>query len=183
VIPAKITAGDTLDFLSTVDDYPATDGWTLTHQLIPRVSGDRQSFDAIAEGSDYRSTVAATTTADWTAGAYSWVAYVTLAGVRHTVQSGMLTIVADPAEADAGYDPRTHARKALDALEAMIEGKATKDQLGYTINGRELRRMTWPDILTARSQYKAEVRAEEQAERVAAGLPDRRKLYVRLLRA
>lgn len=165
---STITVGDTLNFVSSVAaypklvDYPATAGWTLTHKLMPRVSGTVLSFNATAEGADYRSIVLAATTAAWDAGFYSWAAYVTKAAERYTVAQGETVIVGDPANTNA-LDGRTHSRKTLDAIEAVIEGRATKDQMAYTIGTRSLQRMPIKDLLLFRAQYRLEVQNEERA--------------------
>jgi hypothetical protein len=179
-VQSTIIAGDTLEFDADFPDYPATEGWTLRYRLVP-VSGTAITFAATADGSAYTVSVAAATTATWAAKDYAWSAYVTLASARHTVASGVTTIAPDPGVA-SGVDRRSHARKTLDAIEAVLEGKATKDQSQYQINGRMVTRYSWADLIQMRSTYQAEVRAEEQVDRAAAGLPDRRRLYVRFVR-
>lgn len=165
-----LIAGDTLDFLTTVIDYPASAGWTLSFRLVPQSAGTAYTFSAAAENDDYRSTVTAATTASWAAGEYSWSSYVTKGSERYTVDSGFLTIKANPATVAAGTDLRSHARKALAAVEAVIEGRASLDQEEYTINGRSLKRTPVADLIRLRSFYKSEVAREEAAERLAKGL-------------
>jgi hypothetical protein len=70
-------------------------------------------------------------------------------------------VLPDPASQGAGQDPRSHARKTLDAIEAVVEGRATKDQQAYTIGGRSLQRMPIKDLMYFRGVYRAEVYAEE----------------------
>lgn len=176
-----IVAGDTLAFSAEFASWPATDGWTLAYRLVP-LSGAAITIAASANGSAYAVAVAAATTAGWKPGAYAWSAYVTKAGERHTLDRGRVQIRPDSGAA-SNIDLRSHARKVLDAIEAVLEKRATRDQMGYTINGRELRRTPIADLLELRSRYRAEVRAEEQADRLAQGQSDRRRLFVRLLRA
>lgn len=169
---SEIIAGDTLDFETSVPDYPKSDGWTLTYKLIPRTSGTVISFNASGtadSADDYRTQVGSTTTDDWAAGEYSWFAYVGLAGERYTVDQGTLTILPNPADTTA-YDGRSHARTVLEAIEAVIEGRASKDQQSYSINGRSLQRMPIKDLLAFRAQYRAEVEAEDAQARIDSGL-------------
>lgn len=168
---SELIAGDTLDFETNVPDYPRSEGWTLTYKLIPRSAGDVISFNAGAaetNDDDYRVQVGASTTEDWASGEYSWAAYVAKAGERYTVDQGTVTIKPDPGTVTA-YDGRSHARKALESIEAVIEGRATKDQMEYQISGRMLKRTALDDLMKFRNQYRAEVYAEEQGEAAAIG--------------
>ena len=81
----ELIVGDTLQFDTDVPDYPASDGYTLTYRLVPRVSGSAIEITATADGDTFAVNVAAATTAAWTAGEYSWHSYVTLSGARYTV--------------------------------------------------------------------------------------------------
>ena len=58
---------------------------------------------------------------------------------------------------------KSHVQKTLEALEALIEGKATKDQQSYSINGRTITKMPITDLLKWRDKYKAEFRKEQLA--------------------
>jgi hypothetical protein len=168
-LKSELIAGDTLQFDTVVPDYPAGDGWTLTYKLVPRVAGTTISFNAAADGDDYAVEVGSTTTATWTAGEYSWAAYVSLSGERHTVDSGTCTINADPAAAST-LDSRTHARVVLEAIEAVIESRATKDQQEYTIGNRTLKRIPIMELVKFAEYYRAKVKAEDNA---AAGISSR----------
>lgn len=174
-----LIVGDTLDFLTTVADYPPADGWTLKYRLIPRTSGTAITLTATTSGTDYRVQVAPATTGAWTAGEYSWSSWVEKTGARYTVSSGLVTLIADPSAATT-FDGRTHARRTLDAIEAVIEGRATLDQQEYQIGNRTLKRMPIADLLKFRSLYKSEVAAEAAASNLANGIGIGRKIQVRL---
>jgi len=73
----------------------------------------------------------------------------------------------------------THARRVLTAIEAVIEGRASKDQEEYTIGTRSLKRTPIKDLLVLRDAYKAEVAHEDAQYRLAQGLPNPRKVRVR----
>ena len=174
-----LIAGDSLDFSTSVPDYPATDGWTLTYRLAPRTAGTALSFAATALGGDYQVQVLAATTAAWAAGEYSWAAYVTKAGNRFTVDSGTITIQPDPGVVSS-LDSRTHAQRVLEAIQAVIERRATVDQQEYTIGSRSLKKMDPKDLLYWRDRYRAEVRGEEAGRRLLAGETPGYALQVRL---
>lgn len=159
-------------------DYPAS-VWTLTYYFKKTGSaGANFSIQASADGDAFAVTVAKATTAAYTAGDYTWAALVGDGTDQHEVDVGTFTLL-PRYDAAANLDDRSHARIVLDAIEAVIENRATQDQQEYSIGGRSLKRMPIADLLSFRSHYRAEVYAEEQAERVRNGLSSG-KLVVRL---
>lgn len=173
--PATLLAGDTATWLISQPDYLASDGWVLAYTLINATA--KISISSTASGDDHLVNVAAATTAGWTAGTYSWRAQVSKAGQVFTVASGSMVV---QAAFDAlTLDNRTHARKALDAVQAYLENPANLSAASYEIAGRKLQRLSIPDLLTLRDRYQFEVAREEAAALVARGLPDKRRVMVR----
>jgi hypothetical protein len=70
----------------------------------------------------------------------------------------------------------------LDALEAVIEGKATSDQLSYSIAGRSISKMSPAEILQWRDLYKTEYQREMDAEKISQGIESPRRIGVRFRR-
>lgn len=173
--PASIAAGDTLRFDRELRDYPASAGWQLSYTLINATG--KITFSAAAVGDTHAVTVAASITAQWAAGDYAWRARVSKAGEVYTVGEGRMAVRA--AWAGSSHDARSHARRTLDAIEAMLEGRASNAAMEYEIAGRRLRYIPVPELLQLRGHYRAEVAREEAAAGVAAGLPDRRRVFVR----
>ena len=68
-----------------------------------------------------------------------------------------------------GYDTRSHVKKVLDALEAMIENKASKDQSYYMIEGRALTHIPPEDLLHWLGVYQQKYAEELNAEKRANG--------------
>lgn len=172
--PDLIVAGDTAKWQRSLDDYPANQSWVLTYTLVS--AAQRYTFSAAASGADHLVTVAATTTATWVPGTYTWRAQASKAGEVYTVGTGSLRV--RPSFATA-TDGRSHARKTLEAIEAVIEGRATSEVSAYTIGNRELRYMAPSELLKLRDRYRAEVAREDAAQRAGAGLPDMRRVFVR----
>jgi hypothetical protein len=173
--PAVFNAGDTLRFDRTLSNYPASAGWTLRYTLINATS--KITFNAAAAGDVHAVTVAATTTAVWAPGNYDWRARVDKAGEVYTVGEGRIVI--RNAFSTATADARTHARRTLDAIESVIEGRASSAVAEYQIAGRQLKNIPIAELLTLRDRYRAEVAREDAASAAAQGLPDRRRVYVR----
>jgi hypothetical protein len=176
----RLIAGDSLVFTTSVPDYPPSAGYQLDYRLVRRdAAGAAISFTAGTSGDVYSVAVTPATTAAWTPGRYTWASYASKAGERYTVGQGELVIEADPATITAPYDNRSHARKVLDAIEAVLENRATTDQQQVSIAGRSLVRMPVAELLKLRSVYAAEVRSEDAAIRAAAGLGAGGRVLVR----
>lgn len=174
--PTALIAGDTAAWQITLADYPATDGWALAYTLINAAA--KITFTSTAAGADHAISVPAATTAGWAAGTYTWRAQATLGALAYTVASGTITV--QPAfGAATTLDARSHARKALDAVEAYLENPQNLTAAAYEIAGRRLQRLSIPDLLTLRSRYRFEVANEDARERLARGLPDTRRVLVR----
>lgn len=173
--PSIITAGDTISWRRSLADYPAPT-WVLTYALVN--AAGKISITAAADGTDHLVSVAAATTAGYTAGTYRWQAYVTNGSQRVTVGSGEVTIKPNFAAATT-LDSRSHVKKVLDAIEAVIEGRASIDQEEYTIANRSLKRTPIAELLRLRQHYKTFYVQEQNAEKVAQGLFGKNKIYTR----
>ncbi|MCX8016441.1 MAG: DUF1822 family protein [Rhodocyclaceae bacterium] len=173
--PTTVNAGDTVRWLRKLPEYPASDGWVLTYTVL-NASG-KITITASANGDDHFVSVPATTSASWPAGEYAWRARVSRAGDVYTVAEGRITV--RPSFAEATLDARSTARRALEAVEAYLADPNNVAAAQYEIAGRQLRRYTLTELWMHRDRLKLEVLREEQAERSAAGLPDRRRVLVR----
>lgn len=180
--PAELRAGDTWKWTRSLADYSAAAGWTLKYRFRhPTAAGFE--IVASASGSDFAITVAAATTAAYTAGKYTWQAWVEGgSSEKYSVDEGTLAVLPDyrSGTASATLDDRSHARKVLEAIEAVIENRASRDQESYKIADRELKRTPLADLLKLRTRYQAEAAAEEAAEKIANGLQTGRRLLVRM---
>lgn len=173
--PLEVNAGDTWSWTRSFDDYPAST-WTLTYRFVG--NDDSQTVVAVADGDDFDVTVAASTSGDFKAGVYKWGAYVESGGERYTVDSGTLTVKPNFADLTPGAQ-RSHVEKVLEAIECVIEGRATKDQESYSINNRSLSRTPITDLLLLRDKYKAELRDLRIAEKTANDIGNPRKILFR----
>lgn len=172
-LPNQLIAGDTWQWTRSYGDYPA-DTWQAT---IYFEGESKISSVATASGSDYSFNINAETTSDKKPGRYKWWVRVTDGTVYATVEEGWIDIKPNPAT-PGQRDLRSFARRALDAIEATLENRATSDQLSMAINGRTLSRIPIPDLITLRNQLRQEVRTQEKG--ASAGLG--RYIRVRLPR-
>lgn len=161
ILPDKIGAGLTFSTLVTQTAYPAPIWGLVVAMRGPSVI----DLTTSAEGSQHRLSVSATTTANWTPGVYSYSVRATDGADVFEIESGQLTVTADLANVASGFDARSHAEKTLEAIEAVIEKRASLDQERYRINNRELYRTPIADLLKLRDVYRAEVRQQKAASR------------------
>lgn len=151
--PKLIQGG--ISFRATVvsDMYQAP-SWSVTAHLRGPASIDITATGTLA---DHEFTVPAAVTAGYAPGQYAVSVRATDGTDVFEIEAGTLDIVADIAAQAAGHDPRGHAERVLSAIEAVIEGRATKDQNSYKINNRELVRTTIAELLELRKTYRHEV--------------------------
>lgn len=173
--PQSVYAGDTVQWTRTLPDYPASAGWVLTYTLLN--AAGKLTMVGTASGDDHAVSVAAATTATWAAGDYAWRAQVALAGQVFTVGEGRMTVL--PSFAAPTLETRSFAERALAAVEAYLADAGNLAAASYQIAGRQLSRYSLPDLMATRDRLKAEVAREQAAARLAAGLPDRRRVFVR----
>lgn len=175
--PEKLTQGDTWRWYKNLPDYLPADGWTLTYNLVN--ASDFETFSASDNGDGrHLVSVAKATTAGYTVGEYpsGLIGYVDDGTTRVTVYRGSFEVLSGPA---AATDQRGHVRKVLDALEAVLESRATHDQLAVSIRGRSISRMTADELIGWYQRYQALYAQELARERQASGLNNHSKVLVR----
>lgn len=180
--PTTLQAGDTIRWTIHLPDYPASDGWALAYRLI----NVEKTID-IAAGPDqedparHRVDIASSTSAGYTPGTYTVVATVSRGADRYTVARREMRVLPDLSAATNPVDARSDARRALDDLRAALRRwLATQGVVAeYEIAGRRMRFASADDIRRRIQLAEAEIAREEAAERLAAGLPRRRRVLVR----
>lgn len=172
--PAQIVAGDTAKWLKTLADYPASAGWALAYTLVN--ASQRYTFSAAVQGDDFLITVSAATTSGWAAGSYDFRGAVSQAGEVYTVSVGRIAVAA---AFGAAIDARSQPRRTLEAIESTLEGRASSATAEYEIAGRKLKYIPIPELLQLRDRYRRDVAAEDAAEKVAKGLGNPGRIYVR----
>lgn len=115
------------------------------------------NLTAQAEGAAHRFLAQATETADWASGDYWYSIRATDGTDVIEVESGQITIKPDLASITEPHDGRNHVQRMLDAIEAVLEKRATIDQERYRINNRELYRTPIGELLKLRDRYRAEL--------------------------
>ena len=125
---------------------------------------------ASESGDDYIIEVSQSVSATYKAGIYHWQAYIirTSDSERLTVDSGTWSIISN--RDVSSTDPRNHVKIVLDNIEAVLEGRSSKDQENYSIQGRSLSRTPIPDLILLRDRYQAMYVRAKRAERLKNNL-------------
>lgn len=177
--PLSFRAGDFLTWEKELDQYRADQGWSLTYYLIKRTG--RINITATASGAKHLVSVAATVTAMYAPGQYSWLSRVTKVTEIYSVGTGLVEILPNLALLDT-HDFRSHARTMLEAIEAAFENRASATQLEYEIHGRRIQFMSPEALIQWRSFYHNEVAKEDMAAELARTGINPRRIGVRFVR-
>lgn len=139
---------------------------------------------ASASGTDYVVEVGAATTAAFVSGRWNWQAYITRTSDSERVMVDYGGVEIAPNRDTNTDDPREHAQIMVDALQAAMQRKASKDQLSYSIgfgdgSSRSLSLMSWTEIQGAYQYWKSVLDSEIAAARVKSGLGSGNKILAR----
>lgn len=181
----QLIAGDSLNFVTRVPDYPASAGWVLKYRLVPRTGTNAViALSSVADGDEHRTQAAATTTASWAADNYSWSSWVEQGAEAYTVDAGQITIAPNPRTAVAGTDGRSLAQRTLDDLMAAKAGWDVSGgrQRRYKIGEREMEFNAESDILQKIFFWESQVAREQQATNLAKGIRPKNRILTRFVR-
>ncbi|MBT9168614.1 MAG: hypothetical protein DDT19_01961 [Syntrophomonadaceae bacterium] len=175
--PTVLVAGDTWRWdRNDLSEYPAST-WILTYFLLR--TGRQIVITATANGNFFRVNVPASVTATYPAGVYNWHAYVSRGVERFKVDEGTLEIKPNYAAQTTGFDARSDVKKILDAIEAALLGRATADQMSYSIGGRSISKIPITELIAFRDRFRIEYQREIDAEKIKNGLGTGKKILVR----
>ena len=176
-VPDSHRVGETFKVELGFGDYSAAD-WSANLILIN--SANKVTIAGAANGDDFRFLLADTSA--WVAGDYKWIAEVSAtidaATETYVASEGTISLEVDLATA-ATSDTRSHAKTVLEAIEAVIENRATQDQSSYSIAGRSLSRTPVVDLLVFKDRYQAIVNREERQDRRKRGLTSPDQIWTR----
>jgi len=191
--PSALTANTNVIWNETVSFDPGdgrtigspVDGWTLKYRFRGPAN---YTIVAGPNGASHTVTLAAAVTNTYAPGDYWWFSYVEKGAERFDYKSGRITIKADPVAATAAFDGRTNAQKMITAIEAMMQGTASREEQSYTINapgggGRSLSFFPREDLIKFLQFFQRAREAEVAAENAAAGRGTGRRILTRFTRS
>lgn len=168
--PDRLVTGDRFAWQrpDLVSDYPLAD-YTMTYHFSEDSGGGGThhfTLSSTEADDNYYFEKPSSETTNLSAGDWEWQLYAirTSDSERITLDYGITKFVLG--ELDTNTDLRTHAKKVLDAIEAVIEGRATIDQSSFSLGGRSLSRMSIDELMTFRDRYKTEYLKEVKLSRI-----------------
>ncbi|MAY42392.1 MULTISPECIES: hypothetical protein [unclassified Neptuniibacter] len=166
--PKTIQAGDSVSWSRTASGYSSADGWVLGYALRGASEID---LEASGEAEVFTVSVGASKSAAWTSGEYIYSCFVKRGDERITLATGRLIVLPDLVQ--GSHDSQSHAKKMLQAIQATLEKRATKDQQAYQIDGMQIERIPIPELIKLRDRYRREYRREQEQ---AGIVPERQRL-------
>lgn len=169
--PERVTRGDTVQFILDLPDYRPAGGWVATWSAVQSDDVARITASDNLDGRHFFA-AAPTETEGWAAGLYRYQVRVVGAGASHPIESGRVEVLENFAliDAGAGLDVRSHNERVVDALRAMMEGKASVDQASLSVDGQSLSRYSFTELRELLATYEWRLRQERNQER--GGRPD-----------
>ena len=172
---AAFWAGETKVGNVSYTDYPAS-----THSLQFRFADRLKPFNITATdsgGDSFICTIPAATSATIDPGDLHYVAFAThdTSGVVTAVESGTMRV-------SPNLQLESSAQRTLAAITALIEGRATDDQLTTEIADVQLANMSAADLLRWQTYFSVQVTAEANAIHAAIGYGRRGKVVTRFTR-
>jgi hypothetical protein len=171
-VPKSLIVGDTFAWERDLSEYPAPT-WVLKYFF----STGQNGFAITAAADGPRHVVSVPSTSTYRAGRYRWHARVTNGTETYTIDNGWTEVKPNP---EGSVDWRSHARKMVDAIQAVIENQATKDQLDlvqYSVGSSVHVRRDKALLLKMLDRYRWELLDEEGGK-----VNNPRNIYVRLNR-
>lgn len=168
-VPTSIRSGDTLKFLVSSSDTPASDAWTGTAFAYGPAT---KAGTVTAQGADFLVTFSATDTAAMSKGDYRLVVLATKAGERFTILERTIRVEANPATltTNAGQE---HAEKMLTAIRAELQARVTGSgsaSESYSIGGRAISKIPIAELERLEHIYLARVRRLQNRGRSMASV-------------
>lgn len=187
--PSEVTAGDTIKWTRTLGDYPTNASWEIAYRL----RGDKNYLldwetEVTPSGSGFLVNVPSSTSTTWVPGLYTLFGFASLLvdGQRQQFYRAQLTVHPNHGNATTvigAFDGRTHAQKALEAIEAMMLNAASREEENYVVsygNISQSVRLWSPEQRIKLHAYYSSLRKDEiAAERVKSGKASGARILVK----
>lgn len=151
--PLEFVAGDTVKWYKSLADYTPQDGWTLKYRIVGGTIDLTKTADA--SSGTWLTTIDAADTAaivaDTTCRMIGWVEQGT---EKWTVFDDYVRVKPNLRTATA-TNLKTHEVRTLEAIESVIEGRATADLEQYQVNGRAVTKIPMTELFQLRGMYRA----------------------------
>lgn len=151
----QLVAGDTWQWALALDYDSAT--WTAKYFFRGAASLDIVGVHN-ESGFVFKATPAQT--AAFAPGTYSWQLVVVSATDRIEIARGSVEVLANIEAGGVNFDGRSYTKRILDAIEAVLEGRASRSEKYYQVGSRSLGLMEPTELLDLRDRLRRDYRAE-----------------------
>ena len=192
VFPSKIHAGDFIQWRdnATNDAFGNpinSPDWSVIYYLRTNRSNFGATIQSTAFGDGFQFEISSAVTSTFLEGNWFYEAKANKSGQQliQTISTGKFEVL--PSLAFTGnnpkaFDGRTETKKTLDLIEAAINDVIKNGAVQeYKIGTRSAKKYELSELYVLRSKYLAQVKLEEQAEMMANGLGNPRRMYVRFM--
>jgi 3-dehydroquinate synthase class II len=156
-----------------IENYPSS---SYTAKITFTNAAATVTITAMAnDDGSYRFTVAGDTFE--TAGDYRAALYIVDGSDNILIKEIDITVL--PSVSSAA-DLRSHNKKVLDAIKAVLENRATTDQLSISIAGVSLSRMSIDQLLQLKNYYEQLYKQEQRTEAMERGEKSPNSIQVKL---
>ena len=168
--PTQFRAGEYVTWEKSLADYSADDGWTLKYTLSGNAGGTIAAKAATGSGTTHTMVFTVAETAALTKGKFKLFGWVENADASQkiTISTTTVTVLTNLFTASA-TDQRSDNQIILDAIIAVIKGRATKQHQEIAIAGRNIMLLSPAELYKWQKVYEYEVQKEIDAERIANG--------------
>ena len=186
--PQKVIAGDFVQWRipasqDVFGNSISSPDWSVVYYLRTNTSSEGATVNSSAYNDGFEFSIAAATTANFDAGNWFYQAVANKSGQQtQTIYRGSFEVFATQSYSGTptAYDGRSQLQKDLDfvesAIRTIISGGAIKE---YKIGQRNAKKYELSELIMLKSQIKAELIREKQAELIANGLGNPRATFVR----
>ncbi len=166
--PMTVRAGESWQWTRALAEYPAT-AWTLTYHAFN--AEGTWTLTASADGTVHLVHAGPDVTTEIPPGRYDWISQVSDGVEVFGVGAGSMVVLPDLALVSS-HDGRSRARRILEAIDAMIEERATDGDLDVvkTAIGARVTEYRLDQLLKLRAHYAAIVARETQAQTGIGGM-------------
>ena len=175
--PDTIKAGFTYEWEEEFSDYPSSEYSLSVTFVLLTSAATTKTIAGTVSGAGFALTLTSAVSTDMTAGDYQVITYAVKNSNKYILSEKACTVFANPLSTSG--DQRSHARIVLDAINSVIEGRATAQTVNLSIDGATLSMMSHEDLWKMKMRYEILVSQEDERAKIKAGGKPRNKIIPR----
>ena len=151
----SIYAGDSSDWTTTLNDYPASSSWVAVC-VFQKPGNEPLRIEATASGADHAFTLGAEKSASLEPGRWNWAIRVSKDTTTKTVTIGEMFVRPNP----EAVPVETHFEKCLKLLRAAMEERLVDVQESISVLGQDITKVPISELERLTNYYQSRVNEE-----------------------